>query len=330
MVVYALFWFLALQMAPAVDFEELALPDESAFVQRGVHLTDPPLDISPWIWRSTVRTLILKFYGQLQTHQDTLEEQRERADRLNRYVDKVKLSLGRKGTLFADMNGLVPAGPMDEADQEVARMLLGLFRTKHFAMAVLQGVEDIGQAVRQYRWRSEKKVADLVVASADTTEDQLPRLLQSFFANQHHLISDFLATVRKGLTSSIEALPANHTFMNTVAGQAAEQILGAAMDELHNSSEIIMSSHGVKFCGHLGVQFTTQFLPVANQTVNALGAVCTSASASNQNDTELAKPLTLIAEALSEVSQAIAVLAEETSSWVEKVCGLVGASAEHE
>jgi len=322
------------QLARAGVQDVLAAADASALVQREARLQRSAGDLSPQVWRfkrmrltprlarTILRTAVSQVQAQLQEHEETLDGQLSAARAVNQYVHKVKSVLGRRGTLFGEVAGLMPKGQLDEADRAVAMALLGLFRNETFSSAVINGIKGLSEQVTQYRWRNTKHVAELVVQSANATDKKLPQLLKGFFGNQHHVMSSALKAADKSLRTILAALPENYTVMAEIGSSTVDQLIGHAQQALQNNTEAILQTHGSKFCGGLDLMMSEDLLPIANQTVLALRGADTFAQA---NMPEVVPQVTKLLKALSGLSDALTKVRSETGSWIERVCGLVGA-----
>eukprot|EP00416_Gambierdiscus_australes_P029145 CAMPEP_0171086058 /NCGR_PEP_ID=MMETSP0766_2-20121228/19309_1 /TAXON_ID=439317 /ORGANISM="Gambierdiscus australes, Strain CAWD 149" /LENGTH=347 /DNA_ID=CAMNT_0011543667 /DNA_START=42 /DNA_END=1082 /DNA_ORIENTATION=- len=230
-------------------------------------------------FRSLLRTIITQVQTELEEKEHSLQAESAQALLVKSYLDKVRQTLFRKGTLFSDMGGLVPLGRMDDTDRAVASTLLNLFRREAFAWAVAKGISNVADAMMRYRWRAEKRVASLMATSANTTDAKLSALLVSFFQNQQHLMSDVLGVTLKSMNSVAAELPANYSVMTKFVSAWTDQLLTKAKDLLDANIEAITKSHGDVFCQN-GQQFLLEgLLPTVNITAVSLHEVVQLAKA---------------------------------------------------
>mmetsp|Transcript_83466 Transcript_83466/g.260643 ORF Transcript_83466/g.260643 Transcript_83466/m.260643 type:complete len:337 (+) Transcript_83466:106-1116(+) len=313
--------------------EASAEADVSALVQREVQLLQSSghfafqregSRLSPQMMRTFVRSIISQLQKQLQDTEVELEHQRAAAVAVNQYVRKVRSTLGRRGTLFGEVAGLMPAGELDDIDRTVAVALLGLLREKNFTDALVTNLKGLANEITTYRWRAAKRVTDLVVESANATDSKLPSLLKSFFGNQHHLLSSFSKSLEKGMRMSLALLPSNYSFTGSIARSLVDELVDHMNGVLDNNTEISVRSNGGKFCGGIDIMLMEDLLPLANATVMSLHGADAFATA---NMPEVVPQVTEVLKALSSISSGLTKVRAEAGSWIEHVCGLVGAVA---
>mmetsp|Transcript_50374 Transcript_50374/g.146156 ORF Transcript_50374/g.146156 Transcript_50374/m.146156 type:complete len:352 (-) Transcript_50374:144-1199(-) len=336
---------LGAHLARALSQDAAAAPDASALVQREVQLLHSEAELgprnslgpryrlgpryhrahlSPQLARTLLNTALSQVHMQMISHEDTLEEELDLGLRLRKYLSKLTSTLGRRGTLFAEVAGIFPTGQMDEADRGAAMLLLGLLRNKTFASALAGGLKAISGTVNAYRWRTEKRVASLVVASANATDQKLPQLVKDFFGNQHSMLRGFVKDVEKGLRSTLAALPSEYGPLTKIGGNMVSQLISHAQGVLANNTEAIVESQGGKFCDGLDVMMADELLPLANQSVAALSSVDAFA---REALPEVANETAKIGKVVSSLSTGLTLLHDESTSWIERICGLVGSMA---
>lgn len=281
--------------------------------------------LTPESTRGMFTGMVAQLYKQLKDTEVELVEQRAAANAVNQYVRKVKATLGRRGTLFSDVAGLMPVGPMDDADKSLAIALLGLLTDKNFASTLVGSLNSAASEISTYRFRTAKKVKDLVVESATATDSKMSKLLKDFFGNQHHLLGSFTKTLEKSMRNSLAALPSNYSVTAKVANGLVDELVNHMNAVLDRNTEILVESNGGKFCGGIDLMLMDDLLPIANQTILSLNGSDAFAAA---NMPEASPGLAQLLEALSGISTGLTKVHSEAVSWIERVCGLVGAAAQ--
>uniref|UniRef100_A0A7S1WP06 Uncharacterized protein n=1 Tax=Alexandrium catenella TaxID=2925 RepID=A0A7S1WP06_ALECA len=324
---------LCLLLGAGAQLASSALQDSPALVQREVQVHSlaeqhkQASRLSPQILRTVLGTALSQLHSQLEAHEVTLKEDLNVSRRVLLYVRKVQSALGRRGTLFGDLVGLFPKGQFDEADKGVAMALLGLLHDKQFSNALVTGLKGLRESVMQYRWRTEKRVKELVVASASASDTKLPALIKDFFGNQLHMVQGFLKTAEKGMRTCLAALPANNTNYTVVVGMASslvDKLMNHSYSLLSNNTEAVISSKGSQFCSGLDLTLAEDYLPVFNQTIGALSGMDSFAKANMPElHAEVAKVTKVVAAITADLTQTH----ELAGSWMERVCGLVGAAS---
>mmetsp|Transcript_7459 Transcript_7459/g.17677 ORF Transcript_7459/g.17677 Transcript_7459/m.17677 type:complete len:336 (+) Transcript_7459:108-1115(+) len=319
-------WFaISFVSAANLDFDTF---DGSAFIHRNMHVLTAASSSSPNAASSLsqlAHRLVLKASDRLQNFETKLEAERKELQQLRDYVGKVRKTFGHRGTLFSKLHGLLPAGQSDEADRMIFVRLLGLLKHREFAKVFYTAISDIGRAVAAYTMRTDKRVDDLVLASANTTEQELPQLIKKFFLVQQHIVSGVINKMEYSFQRVLLSLPEDFNFLAGAAGPLLKQLGDTAEARVANETQRIVNSNGTQFCGVLDVMLIQQVLPMVNQTVNFMPMAEIFAE---ENAEEVSGEVKKIVAKLKDISGSLLTsLKKQANVWTEKVCGLIGVVA---
>mmetsp|Transcript_26267 Transcript_26267/g.81621 ORF Transcript_26267/g.81621 Transcript_26267/m.81621 type:complete len:322 (+) Transcript_26267:40-1005(+) len=294
--------------------------DESALLQRDVQLHTVPS--APELFNSFVQDMVKKVSVQLSKYEIKLGSQRREAAEVGTYLEKAKSNIGKSGTAFSDLMGLMPIGQANEAERRMGAKLLALLRDKQAAAALQKAAQGLGNALKAFALRTERQVTDLVVVSANKTEKDLPAVVANFFMQEKHIVVGLLTRLQEDFGAVLAALPEEEgDFVKSFSGRFVSQLVANATQAIGDKAQLIAQSNGTRFCSEVEPLFRDQVMPNVNKTLLALPLLEEFARAQAP---EAAGPVAEAAKKLAAVADAILpALRKEASVWVEKVCGLV-------
>jgi len=264
------------------------------------------------------------FGRQLKEYQAVQQGQRDETRQINAYVDKLRYGFGRKGTLFSEVQGFLPAGQMDEEDRKMGAMLLASFRHKAFVRELRKGLADLERETSSLVERTGKKVAELMQRSSTANTEELSALVIDFFKKENHVLGSYLEKVAGPAKAMLAALPGHGTPTGQIAADLLAKLVAHASAALNNGTQAIVASKGAKFCGGMDIFFLDQVVPALNRTAGALPKLEEFARAEAP---DVAKDVRRYSQRLASVLTSLsAKLGAQAQDWFEKVCGLQGAA----
>jgi len=261
----------------------------------------------------------------LQTFESKLEGQRREFHALREYLQKVQSKFGQHGSLFSDMQGLVPTGALDEADKSTGKKLLGMLKDDAFSQALHRSVHELDHALDSYSQRTDKHLSSLLLTSANTSEAELPRLINKFFAAQQHVIATVVERVQAALEKALEALPSEYAYVPVVAGPLLKQLSNYTNEQVARSVQQVADSNGTTFCEGMDAMLIDQVIPMLNETMLAMPTVELFAQSSVP---AAASVMEVFVKELEDVSKTqLTPLRSKVRGWVDQACALMLAAA---
>lgn len=275
---------------------------------------------------SVITGLGSKLSNELQTYQAEQQGELQSVQAAHIYLEHLRASFGRKGTVFSEMMGFLPVGRMSEVDAKMAAQLLVPFRSRAFVESVASGLQSISNSARSLVWRCEKHVVELIRKSADATPEDIQTMLKDYFHKEHYILQSLLETVEKAVRGMLTATPGNPS-TKAIWNDLVNALLQKTKRGLDQAVEEILESKFESFCGRDGLEFfiLEQALPMLNSTANGLPHL---AAFAKEKVPDVAPQVAESTEWLGEiVGGLVGALEGEARIWFEKVCGLVGAVA---
>lgn len=254
----------------------------------------------------------------LQGFEAKMEAEQKEYKMMLEYLEKVRRSFGQTSTLFSELQGLMPAGVLDKADKATGVKLLGALTHEPFAKAVKDSIKDFSLQIDSYSQRTEKQMSNLRVASAKSSEAELPNLINSFFATQQHIIASVLDQMETSLEKAIRAIPEEYSYLSAFAGPMVSKLSSSIMNR-------VTVTNATTFCGDMDGMLVDQFMPMLNETALAGPVVDQFAKA---NLPAVAPVVAMFAKDLAVVSKTkLTPLRAKVRSWAEQTCALVIAAS---
>jgi len=314
---------------PGTDCAGLDAFDGSVLLHRDLQLHAPAIAHLPLTpseaFSELAHRAVLRASEHTQTFETRMEAERKEIQALREYLEKVYQEFGKPGTFFGELHGLLPAGPAGDADRKMGERFLVLLRDDAFAKALHTGVQDVGRAVLSYSSRTEKRVQQLLLSSANTTEEQLPQLINSFFLAQQHIVSTLVEKMESSLQKVLFAIPEEHSYIQLAAGPLLKELVDRTSKRVAREVGQITGTNGTSFCAGADAELVEQVLPMMNATVRAMPALEAFAQS---NMPDVAPAVKKVVKQLTEVSRpALASLQKQARGWTEQVCSLVAAAS---
>lgn len=303
--------------------------DGSVLLHRDMQLHSPAvgrLPLSPSAaFSELAHRAVLRAGHHLQGFESKLEAERKEIEALRLYVEKVLNNFGKRDSIFGELRGLLPAGDLAEEDREMGVKFLALLRDEAFAKAMHAGVQEMGRALAAFSSRTEKRVSELVTASASSSEAELPQLINKFFGVQQHIASTLVEKMETGVQQVLFAVPEEYSFVATFAGSLIKQLVNATNERVAHDVELIAKTNGTRFCGELDLMLTDQVLPLANDTMHGVSLVETFAQSNIPDVVPVVQKMTKQVTGIA--GSVLASLARDSRAWADQICSLIVAAS---
>eukprot|EP00420_Gonyaulax_spinifera_P028096 CAMPEP_0197897682 /NCGR_PEP_ID=MMETSP1439-20131203/42314_1 /TAXON_ID=66791 /ORGANISM="Gonyaulax spinifera, Strain CCMP409" /LENGTH=316 /DNA_ID=CAMNT_0043518325 /DNA_START=72 /DNA_END=1019 /DNA_ORIENTATION=+ len=249
--------------------EPRRVSDGAALIQSGLQPRSGDSS-SPGLHAAYARRGVQKFGEYLQRLEKTLEIERKAVQGVKDYISKLRSELGKHGTFLSETAGFMPAGKMDTIDVEVAASLLQLFRDAGFDKAVHTSVQDLGNAMTAFALRTEKRVTDLVVSSANATEKDMAPLIRGFFETEQHIVMGLIERIADDVRKLLVALPEEFSFIPGFLDPVLTRLVNETGKVVEERTKVIMNSNGAQFCGSMDEAIVNDVIPLVNQTLSVV------------------------------------------------------------
>jgi len=226
--------------------------DAEALVQQDLRFSQAPgkVRISP---KTVVKQVITHLSTQLDDYVEKHEEDLNKTRSMLQFARKYASRASSKPTILADLT--------NEADAEVATMLIGFLREPAFFKAASTGMKNMVKTLSTFSLRTEKRVSDLILASETALPGELPRHVDTFFAKEVHIVEDVIKAFFDDVVAMMRVAPGYEAVVGDVMTPLVAKMRASASVRLGALLHSYVDSKGSSFCEKPLFEFTKEYIP---------------------------------------------------------------------